>query len=201
MSYTTPMKDSLALRFWAKVEKTDTCWLWTGTTHHGYGAIKVGNTMRKAHRIALDFASRPVSEGYEVDHLCRNRSCVRPDHLDIVTRQENNRRRRRATCGRGHPLTGDNVYVRMPRGERVCRACQRILNAAYRRRKGLSEAVYQTDAGCVHGHPWTPENTRLEGTRRVCRACARERMRDAYRSNPEPFKERSRVAYEKRRAA
>ncbi len=72
----------LAERFWARVKKTDTCWLWQGSIiHDGYGRIAENGRKRLAHHISLALAGRTIPNGLEVDHLCRVRSCVRPDHL------------------------------------------------------------------------------------------------------------------------
>jgi hypothetical protein len=89
-------------RFWAKVEKTATCWVWTGrATTNGYGAhsfteyqsgrIKE-NVKRhevRAHRYSWEKAKGPIPDGMEIDHVCHNRLCVRPSHLRITTRKQN----------------------------------------------------------------------------------------------------------------
>jgi hypothetical protein len=88
-------KRPLADRLWAKVEKADVdaCWEWTGSrTPHGYGQIResgVGSALVHAHRVAYEAAVGPIPEGLEIDHLCRNRACCNPAHLEPVTHQEN----------------------------------------------------------------------------------------------------------------
>ncbi len=83
---------SHGVRFWRKVDKTPACWLWTDTPNHdGYGRFKADRKIM-AHRFAYEEANGPVPEGLELDHLCRNRLCVRPDHLEAVTHTENVRR-------------------------------------------------------------------------------------------------------------
>lgn len=86
---------ALADRFWAKVKKTEGCWLWTGAVVNAtypYGQLWVDGRHQLAHRIALALAGRVIPDGTEVDHLCRVPRCVRPSHLDTVSHAENNRR-------------------------------------------------------------------------------------------------------------
>lgn len=89
-------KLSIAERFESKVLKTDGCWLWQrAKSSSGYGVFGVawGHSMC-AHRFAYEQAVGPIPDGLEIDHLCSNRLCVRPDHLEPVTREENIRRAR-----------------------------------------------------------------------------------------------------------
>ena len=120
-------------RFWAKVNKTDSCWLWTaGTNGKGYGFFTIaGIGTRRAHRLAYEWLVGPIPEGYELDHLCRVTLCVNPAHLEPVTHLENMRRgfgvnrvnRLKENCPRGHPYEGENL--RMDHGRRRCRKCER----------------------------------------------------------------------------
>ncbi len=88
------------VRFWAKVEKTDTCWLWTGSLNSaGYGGFSTGPTRDLAHRWAYAHEVGPIPEGLDLDHLCRVKRCVNPAHLEAVTRAENLRRAREASRG------------------------------------------------------------------------------------------------------
>ena len=129
-------------RFWRKVDKSGDCWLWTGATTYGYGALTIGQRPRKAHRVSFEWAGGTVPEGMELDHLCRNRACVRPDHLEPVTHAENMRRGAAARplsthCRRGHELTEANT-VRHSNGQRQCRACLYARNRAnYRRYRAM----------------------------------------------------------------
>lgn len=109
------------------------CWEWTGPLlTSGYGRL-LG---RMAHRYSYEAHIGPIPIGLDIDHLCRNRPCVNPEHLEPVTRKENLTRgigiqeqKRRAalrmSCGRGHALAGDNVYIRPSDGVKVCRVCAR----------------------------------------------------------------------------
>jgi hypothetical protein len=77
-------------RLWANVEKTETCWNWVGTPHNkGYGRLKVGGVKTLAHRYSWELAKGPIPGGVFLDHECRNRACVNPDHLRQVTNKQN----------------------------------------------------------------------------------------------------------------
>lgn len=121
-------------RFWPKVEKTPTCWVWTaGKRHGGYGQFNVGDGRNvRAHVFAYELLVGPVPEGLELDHLCRNPACVNPDHLEPVPHRVNILRgcgpvpenSLKTRCVNGHAYTPQNTYIR-PDGYRDCRACKR----------------------------------------------------------------------------
>ena len=112
-------------RFWGKVKKTQTCWLWTGSKNNGYGYFRAGKHVL-VHRYAYELLKGEIPEGLHIDHLCRVRNCVNPDHLEPVTLAENNRRvaEARTHCKWGHSFSGDNLFLRK-NGERECRTCMR----------------------------------------------------------------------------
>ena len=124
---------TLSQRFWAKVERGQGCWYWTGArAPSGYGrTARYGGGVMVAHVFAWeDTTGLTKPHDQELDHLCRNVHCVRPDHLELVTGAENRRRQQavKTHCPSGHPYSGDNLYERRladGRVERRCRACRR----------------------------------------------------------------------------
>lgn len=89
--HTTRSSLSETERFWSKVNQTESCWLWTGTITHGYGRFWSTSEQREvsAHRRSFELARSEIPEGMQIDHICRNRACVRPDHLRVVTNKQN----------------------------------------------------------------------------------------------------------------
>lgn len=113
------------------------CWVWTGCTGgNGYGHLWGGHgRSNRAHRLSYEEHVGPIPAGLQLDHLCRNRLCVNPAHLEPVTSRENIMRgdshvakqAAQTHCLRGHPLSGDNLYEkkRGPSTIRICRECSR----------------------------------------------------------------------------
>lgn len=159
-------------RFAASIEVDSSgCWRWLlGKDRDGYGRVKRGGRNRRPHRYILELFGHHIPEGYEVDHLCKVRDCSYPPHLEAVPPIVNLRRsdappvvNARAThCHRGHPLSGDNLYI-APNdpGRRGCKAC----------RDNTSRQVYLQRTACRVGHPYPEESQRDTRGRRVCAIC------------------------------
>lgn len=81
-------------RFWSKVDTSSNCWLWLGgATKTGYGQFRLDGQSRYAHRVAYELAIGPIPDGMEVDHICRVRRCVNPQHLRVATHKQNQENR------------------------------------------------------------------------------------------------------------
>lgn len=140
------------------------CWVWQANKDQkGYGLAFDGTTMRRAHIVFYLLIKGEYEPGLELDHTCRNRACVNPDHLDPVTHQENIRRgqtgivnRSKTHCSKGHEFTPENTY-KTALNQRQCKQCKRdirtfygkknrdLLNAKNRERARLKRMAAQGD--------------------------------------------------------
>lgn len=179
-------------RFWSRVVRTDTCWLWTGLLNgRGYGFFSVwkyGNLF--AHRVAYTLLVGAIPDGMTLDHVrergCINKNCVNPDHLEPVTVKENilrgdgptARNSRKTHCKRGHEFTPGNTIIRS--GFRQCLACRQIANPKQvNPKRARPPRTIRSKTHCQRGHEFTSENTyyKPDGSGRECIKCKRMRRR------------------------
>jgi hypothetical protein len=126
-------------RFFSKVSIGRTCWIWNGAVNgKGYGIFR-GTS---AHRFTYTWFTGPIPAGLVLDHLCLNRVCVNPAHLEAVTDLENRRRAAslRTACRQGHSYRDFVMWLTDTKGYRyrACSECHRIKNRAYHARLRLS---------------------------------------------------------------
>jgi HNH endonuclease len=141
-----PLEERLA----EKIAIGDGCWEWRGAHTLGYGSIREGGRGQLVHRIMYERLIGPIPEGTEIDHLCRNRGCVNPGHMEPVTKTVNILRgtcpmainAAKTHCIRGHEFTPANTYHQPSRPAhcRRCRQCDEDRKAAYNARRRVSAA-------------------------------------------------------------
>jgi len=137
-------------RFFEKIDDTKgNCWLWTASKNRdGYGMVRLDGKNRSAHRVSFEIFVTDIPNYLMIDHLCRNRGCVNPEHMELVTNKENIFRgvgiavtnSKKTKCHRGHNFTDENTFISKI-GSRNCRKCLKIRNDLRPRKKevlGLS---------------------------------------------------------------
>lgn len=137
-------------RFWSKVHKNTStgCWDWLSSLSiGGYGRLAYkAMGVNYAHRFSWLIHGNKIPSGLQIDHLCRNRKCVNPDHMEVVSSRENTIRGenfcalqvRQTHCKWGHPFDQSNTYINPFNGERHCRECARINGRRFRQRRALA---------------------------------------------------------------
>lgn len=170
--YPADLGAGLPARFWAKVDQSGECWLWTAnlTKPNGYGRFHLNDRMVLAHRLTYETFVGPIPDGMQLDHLCRVKQCVNPAHLEPVTNRENVLRALPSTCVAGHQRTP---------GAGPCPRCRAVYRRQWERER--------------RGDPDYSERRRALARRRY-----RERMQDpAYRAK---VAAKARAAHAKRKA-
>lgn len=193
--------------FWSHVEKTSTCWIWRGWKsnvkygHYGYMFHPVIKKSVFAHRFSYELHKGSIPSGLVIHHVCENKLCVNPEHLQAVTLVENifygnsapAINRRKTHCNKGHLYDSTNTIVCKGRigPTRRCRICTEQYNREYsarssaaRKQKRIAKRLANLErapigydpalrpALCRHGHPYTPENTYFSKTgKRECFRC------------------------------
>jgi hypothetical protein len=138
--------DTIMENILSKINKIKSCWIWLGSkSGSGYGRMQRNNKKYFVHRFVYEIYKGKIPEGYEVDHLCRKRDCVNPEHLEAVTMKENRVRagntRRKDFCKHGHPFSGGNLrlYFNKKRNKFIkeCRKCHYDYNKSWRLKNSL----------------------------------------------------------------
>lgn len=122
-------KRPMSNRFWTKVDKSGSCWVWTSYKHQGYGRWWNGKKADGAHRYSWIEKYGEIPKEKVIDHLCRNRACVNPEHMHLVSRGENvmlgigiaSSNKKKTKCPMGHPYD-----IIKKSGDRACRTCKNI---------------------------------------------------------------------------
>ncbi len=171
------------------------CWEWTASRDgDGYGRVGVEGKSRKASTYAYEVLRGPVPDGLEPDHLCRNRACVNPFHLELVTHKVNVARGNaglaqslRTHCSKGHPYDANNT-IYYASGKRGCHICRLRRSRERRAREQLAREIQRggvlpvnsrSKTHCLRGHQYTAENTYWDRNgRRHCRTCCRLQARE-----------------------
>lgn len=185
---------TLLERLFNRVEKDEItgCWEWTGAKGiDGYGRIGDDKKVKLTHRVAYEIMRGPLHRGQVIDHLCRNRLCVNPDHMEATSQRINTIRGNTADirkklaaqqthCINGHEFTKENIYL--ANNQRYCRICKSIRYKRWEVRKkvGIKVETNATKTHCKQGHELSGDNVGVvprnasdpnSPMRRVCRRC------------------------------
>ena len=166
------------------------CWVWLRSVNSGagYAQFQFNGQQHRAHRVSYTWMRDPIPDGMVLDHLCRNRICVNPDHLEPVTTLVNTMRgdlpdvtrarfSSRATCSKGHMLTEENIY--RVDGRRRCRACirERAMARYWQRKAAVRAGLVPpppVKGECRAGHLLDEASTFITADGyRMCRECHR----------------------------
>ena len=161
----------------------DGCWEWDrGHLASGYGLVRYEGRNQPVHRVVYEEMVHPIPKGKQMDHLCRNRGCCNPDHLEPVTQKVNllrgespaARNARKTTCPEGHP------YDMVTRGSRECSICKRARRRRHYLKNRVSTRPFYNTGYCQQGHEVSGSNAYVspQGEKR-CRTC-RSRYRKEY---------------------
>ena len=136
------------------------CWIWQRQIgRHGYALVSDKVTSYRMHRQSYMFYKGEIPKGLVLDHLCRNKPCINPEHLEPVTNRENVLRgvgisavnAKKTHCSRGHELSGDNLYIAPKDGSRKCRACKALNWPKYRENR-----KYKAIQSIKEKYQWVP---------------------------------------------
>lgn len=195
-------------RFWTKVDKNSgifgedgkyktECWIWIARLDKdGYGVFTINGKGYRAHRISYQIEYNKIDNNLTIDHLCRSRNCIRPDHLEQTTSRENIMRghglavinSRKTQCINGHEFNKENTGIDL-NGKRYCIICRR---KNYHWKGGVANP---DKVCCKRGHPFDQDNTYITSKGiRQCRLCRSEYGKRHRKLYPERYQQ-----YEKNR--
>lgn len=131
------------------------CWNWIASKNRdGYGSAIFGGRNKRCHRITFEIFKHPIANGLEIDHLCRNRKCCNPEHLEAVTHAENMKRAYKTHCRNGHELKDYNIKIDHLSGGKIARRCKICRNQkerirARRNRSGDPTRIQRSTNQCL----------------------------------------------------